>query len=87
MNIGMNGMIGTVVSSPIRSAPQPHWNTITITPNEAPMLSRFISAALRGTTTDRKTTVSSTTDSRITAPMNNGSRSLTRSPTSARLAV
>ena len=32
MNIGMNEMIGTVDSSPMRSAPQPHWNTITITP-------------------------------------------------------
>jgi hypothetical protein len=87
MNIGMNGMIGTVVSKPIRPAAHPHWNTITSTPNEAPMLSRFSSAALRGTRTDRKTTVRSSSDSRITAPMNHGSRSLTRSPTSARLAV
>ncbi len=32
MNIGMNETIGTVDSRPIRSLPQPHWNTITITP-------------------------------------------------------
>ena len=32
MNIGMNDTIGTVASSPIRPAPQPHWKTITMTP-------------------------------------------------------
>ena len=32
MNIGMNETIGTVDSRPIRPAPQPHWNTMTITP-------------------------------------------------------
>ena len=32
MNIGMNEMTGTVDSSPIRSLPQPHWNTTTNTP-------------------------------------------------------
>ena len=51
------------------------------------MLSRFSSAALSGTSTDRKTSVSSRNDSRTTAAMNSGSRSLTRSPTSAKLAV
>ena len=41
MNIGMNDTIGTVDSSPIRPAPQPHWKTMTRTPYAAPMLSRF----------------------------------------------
>ena len=87
MNIGMNGTIGIVDSRPMRSAPHPHWNTITMTPNAAPTLSRLSSAALMGTTTDRNTRVSSSTDSTITAPMNSGSRLFTLSPTSAKLAV
>ena len=87
MNIGMNETIGTVDSRPIRSAPHPHWNTITITPYEAPMLSRFISAALSGTRIDRKTSTSSPNDSSTTATISTGNRSLTRPPTSAKLAV
>ena len=51
------------------------------------MLSRFISAAFSGTRIERKTTISSRNDSRITAAMNSGSRSLTLSPTSAKVAV
>ncbi len=42
--------------------PQPHWKTATITPYAAPMESRFISAALSGTTTERKTSISSRND-------------------------
>ena len=42
-------------SSPSSSVPQPHWKTATITPYAAPMESRFITAALSGTTTDRNT--------------------------------
>ena len=30
MNIGMNGMTGTVDSRPMRPMPQPHWNTMTM---------------------------------------------------------
>ena len=74
MNSGMKDRIGTVDSRPIRSAPQPHWKTITSTPYAAPTLSRFITAALSGTTTDRKTTSSSTTERVTTAAMNAGSR-------------
>ena len=51
------------------------------------MLRRFISAALSGTTIDRKITTNSRNDSRITAAMNSGRRSVTRSLTSAKLAV
>ena len=32
MNIGMNDTIGTVASRPISPPPQPHWNTVTMTP-------------------------------------------------------
>ena len=32
MNSGMNEMTGTVASSPISPAPQPHWKTMTSTP-------------------------------------------------------
>ena len=42
------------------------------------MLSRFSSTALSGTSTDRNTSISSRNDSASTAPMNTGSRSLTR---------
>ena len=74
MNSGMNGRIGTVDSRPMRSAPHPHWKTITRTPNAAPMLSRLSSAALSGTRIDRNTTTRSRNDSRTTAPMKYGSR-------------
>ena len=63
MNIGMKETIGTVDSRPIRSAPQPHWKTMTSTPYAAPMLSRFSTAAFSGTSTERKTSVSSRNDS------------------------
>ena len=70
MNSGMNDRIGTVDSRPIRSAPQPHWNTITRTPYAAPTLSRFMTAALSGTSSERNTTSSSRNDSSTTAAMN-----------------
>ncbi len=59
MNSGMNEMIGTVDSNPIRLAAQPHWNTITRTPYAAATLSRFSSAALSGTRSERNSTISS----------------------------
>ncbi len=87
MNIGMNETIGTVDSRPMSSAPHPHWKTMTSTPYAAPMLSRFISAALSGTRIERKTSTSRTNDSRMTAATNSASRSLTRSLTSVKFAV
>ena len=66
MIIGTNGLIGTVVSSPTRPLPQPHWNTATTTPYAAPIDSRFMSAALSGTRIDRKTTISSRNDNTTT---------------------
>src|SRR3712207_6865045 len=46
---------------PVRSPNQPHWNSITTTPYDAPIDSRFMITALSGTriernTTDRKST-------------------------------
>ena len=32
MSISASGMMGTVSSTPIRLAPQPHWKIATITP-------------------------------------------------------
>ena len=87
MNIGMKETIGTVDSSPIRPAPQPHWKTITRTPYAAPMLSRFMAAALRGTRRERKSSVRRRHDSSTTTLTNTGSRRWTRSPASAKVAV
>ena len=67
MNSGMKDRIGTVESSPISSPPQPHWKTMTRTPYAAPTLSRFITAALSGTSSERNTTSSSRNDSSTTA--------------------
>ena len=78
MNSGMNDRIGTVDSRPIRSPPQPHWKTMTRTPYAALTLSRFITAAFRGTSSERNTSISRRKDSSTTAAMNHGSRSWTR---------
>ncbi len=82
----MNEMIGTVVSNPIREAPQPHWKTMTSTPYAAPTLSRLSTAALSGSSTDRNTTIRSRHDSTTTAVTSSGSRSWTRWLRSPRLA-
>ncbi len=49
-----------------RSAPQPHWNTATVTPMPVPTESRNPSAALTGTSTERNTAMSSTIESPTT---------------------
>ena len=55
-----------------RSEPgsQPHWKTATTTPSEAPIESRFITAACSGISSERKTTSSSSAESSTTTPMN-----------------
>ena len=58
---------------PRSSAPQPHWKIATTTPNDAPMLSRFITTALSGTSTDLKTAISRIAERITTMPMNSGS--------------
>ena len=68
----MNDSIGPFWT-PIRPPSQPHWKIATITPSDAPMLSRFITAACSGITSERNTTISSSADSSTTTPMNSGS--------------
>ena len=51
----------------------PSWKTATVTPSAPPMLSRFISAAWIGITSERKITNSSSAESTITIAMNSGS--------------
>jgi len=87
MNSGMNDTIGTVDSTPIRPAAQPHWKTMTSTPYAAPTLSRFSTTAFSGTSTDRNSTVSKRNDSSSTATTKRSIRSCTRSPRSAKVAV
>ena len=65
-------VIGVGPSRPIRLLPQPHWKTATRTPYAAPIDSRFMTAAFSGTTTDRKTSISSRNDATSTAPMKSG---------------
>ena len=77
--IGMNGAIGPVCSTPNTPLSQPHWNTATTTPYAAPIESRFMTAALSGTSRVRNTTISSRKLSTSTAPMKSGSRAASRS--------
>ena len=80
-------MIGPVSSTPIRLAPQPHWKTATIRPKAAPIESRFITTAFSGTSTERKTIISSSAESRTTTPMKSGSFSAIASPKSSKIAL
>src|SRR5579864_8754409 len=61
------------LAMPMTLAPQPHSNTATRTPNAAAMLSRFMTAALSGTRTDRNTAIRSRKLRAMTAPKNHGS--------------
>src|SRR5262245_23799419 len=79
--------MGTVDCSPMRSMPQPHWNTATIAPYAAPTDSRFMTAAVSGTSTEWNTSINSRNDSSTTAPMNQGSRAAIWSPMSMYSAV
>jgi hypothetical protein len=75
MNTGAHASIGASRPTPMRLAPQPHWKTATMTPNAAPIDSRFMMTAFRGTRRLRNTSMSSRNERRSTAPMNNGNRS------------
>ena len=80
-------MIGPVLSTPMMLAPQPHWKTATMIPKAAPIESRFITIAFSGTSSERKTAISSSAESRITTPMKSGSFSEIASPKSSKIAV
>ena len=51
------------------------------------MLSRFIAIAFRGTSTERKTAISSSAESSTTTPMKSGSFSASTLPKSSKVAV
>src|SRR5215470_13490677 len=56
---GRMASTGLALPSPSASLPQPHWKTAITTPNDAAAASRFITAAVSGTTTLRNATTSS----------------------------
>ena len=72
MITGTHGSIGPFCDAEQARA-QPFWNTATVAPSAPPMLSRFITAAWSGITSDRKITNSSNADSTTTIAMNSGS--------------
>ena len=72
MITGTHGSIGAF-STPNTLAAQPSWNTSVVSPSAPPMLSRFITAACTGITSERKITISSSAESTTTSPMNSGS--------------
>ena len=59
MNTGAHASTGASRPTPMRLAPQPHWNTATTTPYAAPIDSRFMITAFSGTSRLRNTTISS----------------------------
>ncbi len=59
MKIGIMLMIGPVCSTPKSEPSQPHWKTATTAPRAATTESRKPRAALSGTSSERKTTISS----------------------------
>ena len=65
---GAHASIGPSLPDADEVAPQPHWNTATITPYAAPIDSRFMITAFSGTSTLRNTTISSRNDSSSTTP-------------------
>src|SRR5580704_11574439 len=71
--IGLNDAIGCF-ATPMIDAPQPHSKTATSTPKAAPMLRRFMIAALSGTRTERNTAISRMKLRAMTAPKKRGSR-------------
>ena len=87
IRIGIQLDTGTAWSSPSSSAPQPHWKTAVTTPYAAPMLSRFMTAALSGTTTERNTIASSRIETPTTKPITSHSRSASRSAMSENIGV
>jgi hypothetical protein len=58
---------------PASGPPQPHWKTATSTPKEAAAATRFITAAVSGTSSERNAKSSSTKPSAMITPTNSGS--------------
>src|ERR1700694_2254377 len=74
MNIGMKLTIGILAWTPMMLAPQPFSNMATMIPEAAPIDSTFMTAALRGTSTERNTHMSSRNDRATTVAMNRTNR-------------
>ncbi len=75
MMIGRKAAIGPSLPRPSTSSPTPHWNTTTSTPKEAAAASRFITAAVSGTTRERNASSRSRKPRPMIVPTNSGSRS------------
>ena len=72
MMTGRKALIGPSLPRPSRSRPQPHWKIATRTPKEAAAAIRFITAAVSGTTRERKATSSSRKPSPMIVATNSG---------------
>src|SRR3990172_3726550 len=70
--IGTNGSIGAG-STLMKLPSHPHWKMAVTTTYAAPIDSRFITTAFRGTSSDRNTSIRRTNDSTSTTAMNAGS--------------
>src|ERR1700722_12844812 len=73
-NTGTQVVTGIRSGNPNSPRSQPSWVTSTSTPYEALIDSRFMTAALSATVTDRNTTVSKIMDTATTIATSNGSR-------------
>ena len=84
---GRNASTGPGLPSPRSFAPQPHWKNTTSTPNAAPAASRFMHAAVAGTTRLRKATRRSRNPRPMMTAMNSGSLLLMTVAKSSKMAV
>lgn len=75
MMTGRKALIGPSLPRPSNSRPQPHWKTATRTPKDAAAAIRFISAAVSGTTRERKAISRSRKPSPMIVATKYGSRS------------
>ena len=69
---GIQASMGAPGPAPMLSDSQPYWKIATIRPNEPATASRFMTAAVNGTTRLRNATISSTNDRPTTTAMNSG---------------
>ncbi len=87
MITGSSASTGPAFPRPRSSEPHPHWNTATTTPKDAAEASRFITAAVSGTRTLRKASISSRQPSTTITARKIGSLPASRSARSPEVAV
>ena len=87
MITGRNASTGPGLPRPRSFAPQPHWKKMTSTPNDAPAASRFMTAAVAGTSRQRKATSSSRNPSPTITVMKSGIFELMMLAKSSKIAV